>query len=302
MADLYGTSGAIAMGNMRSREVRDFNDRVKKHNEEVTSTIQGLRGQLQTATTIKEIKDQATNLWTAKDIPGKVAEYNKWRANRNATNPTQGSVRRNRTADKPATETPSSEPAPTETPPASEPDTPTTTARPSEPISEGAPNGESVSEIAETSEGSVGKVAKGIVKEGEGMVEEGVLGKAIGKIGVLGSAAQGGMDLYEDIKADKIQGNNTWEKASNVLQIGGSIADIVGTAFPPAKLLGGVLDLASGITDSVGEKLDEDKQSGDLTTEQQQDTETTETTADVERKDPTQIARTGLTAVTGAVQ
>jgi hypothetical protein len=47
----------------------------------------------------------------------------------------------------------------------------------------------------------------------------------------------------------------------------------VGTFFPPAKLVGGVLDLASGITDTVGEKLDEDKQATDLKTQQQQETE-----------------------------
>ena len=76
--DLYGTNGnAIAMGNARMQAVRDFNDRVKQHNSDVADKIQGLREQESTVDTIKQIKDQATNLWTAKDIPGKVAEYNK---------------------------------------------------------------------------------------------------------------------------------------------------------------------------------------------------------------------------------
>ena len=255
--DLYGTNGnAIAMGNARMQAVRDFNDRVKQHNEDVVNKIQGLREQEGTVDTIKQIKDQATNLWTAKDIPGKVAEYNKWRASRNAPNPTEGSVRRTR-------DLPSQEPAPVES----------TTEAGGEAISEGANAGETVSEIAETSEGAGGAVAKGLAKEGEELVEESALGKAVGKVGVLGSTALGGMDLYEDIKTGGIQGNNTWEKASNVLQIGGAVADLVGTAFPPAKLLGGVLDLSSGITDSIGEKLDEDKQSEDLKAEQQKETE-----------------------------
>jgi hypothetical protein len=256
--DLYGTNGnAIAMGNARMQAVRDFNDRVKQHNEDVVNKIQGLREQESTVDTIKQIKDQATNLWTAKDIPGKVAEYNKWVASRNATNPTEGSVRRTRQA--PAAD---AEPAQVES----------TTEAGGEAISEGANAGETVSEIAASSEGAGGAVAKGLAKEGEGLVEKTALGKAVGKAGVLGSAALGGMDLYEDIKSGGIQGNNNWEKASNVLQIGGTVADLAGTFFPPAKLLGGVLDLASGITDSVGEKLDEDKKSGDLTTEQQQET------------------------------
>ena len=262
--DLYGTNGnAIAMGNARMAAVRDFNDRVRQHNEQVNSTIQGLRDAEATTETIKQIKDQATNLWTAKDIPGKVNEYYKWKASRNAPNPTEGSIRSTRQAP-PA----DAEPAPAVTEAGAD-----TTEAGGEAISEGANAGETVSEVAESSEGADGAVAKGLAKEGEDIVEKGALGKVMSKVGVLGSAAQGGMDLYEDIKSGQIQGNNTWEKASNVLQIGGSIADIAGTVFPPAKLLGGVLDLASGITDTVGEKLESDQKSEDLTTEQQQDTE-----------------------------
>jgi hypothetical protein len=257
--DLYGTNGnAIAMGNARMQAVRDFNDRVKQHNSDIADKIQGLREQESTVDTIKQIKDQATNLWTAKDIPGKVAEYNKWVASRNAPNPTEGSVRRSRNL-------PSQEPAPVAE----------TTDPSPEAISENANAGETVSEVAQSSEGAGGAVAKGLAKEGENLVEETKLGKVIGKAGVLGSAALGGMDLYEDIKSDSIQGNNTWEKAGNLLQIGGTIGDLAGTFFPPAKLVGGVLDLASGITESIGDKLDEDKQSEDLKTQQQQETQKT---------------------------
>ncbi len=255
--DLYGTNGnAIAMGNARMQAVRDFNERVKQHNADIADKIQGLREQEKTADTINQIKTQATNLWTAKDIPGKVDEYNKWVASRNAPNPTEGSVRRSRTL-------PSQEPAPVES----------TTELSAEPISEGANSAETVSEVAESSEGAGGEVAKGLAKEGEDLVDKTALGKAVGKAGVLGSAALGGMDLYEDIKSGGIQGNNTWEKAGNLLQIGGTIGDLAGTVFPPAKLIGGVLDLASGITDTVGEKLDEDKEADDLKTQQQQETE-----------------------------
>jgi hypothetical protein len=292
MNDLYGTSGAIALGNMRSKEVRDYNDRVRNHNDNVTNTIQGLKDQAQNITMIKEIKDQATNLWTAKDIPGKVAEYNKWKASLNAPNPTEGSARRSAEAPEATTE-----PAPAVTEAGED-----TTEAGGEAISEGANAGETVSEVAETSEGAGGAVAKGILKDGEGVVEASKFGKFMGKAGVLGSAALGGMDLYEDLKGGKIQGNNTWEKASNVLQIGGSIADLVGVAFPPAKLLGAGLDLASGITDSVGEKLDEDKTSDDLTAQGKEQTETTEKTTQLERQDPSLVATTGLTAVTSRVQ
>lgn len=98
----------------------------------------------------------------------------------------------------------------------------------------------------------------------------GVAGKAAG--GLFG-AAQGGLDIYEDIQAKGIAGNNNWEKAGNLLQIGGAAADVVGMAFPPAALVGGILDLASGAVDEVGEKLDEDKQASDLQTQQASETE-----------------------------
>ena len=258
--DLYGTNGnAIAMGNARMQAVRDFNQRVKQHNDDITDKIQSLKEQESTADTIKEIKTQATNLWTAKDIPGKVAEYNQWVASRNAPNPTEGSIRRVRTKF-----TDIGDGIFTSEGDVTEPS--------AEPVSEGANAGETVSEVAETSDNAV---AKGLAKEGEDLVEDTALGKAVGKVGVLGSAALGGMDLYEDIKSKSIQGNNTWEKAGNLLQIGGTIGDLAGTVFPPAKLIGGVLDLASGITDTVGEKLDEDKQADDLKIEQQKETEQT---------------------------
>jgi len=292
MNDLYGTSSAIAMGNMRSREVRDFNDRVREHNQQVTNQIQSLREAQKSADTIQAIKTQAVNLWTAKDIPGKVQEFNKYYADRaagvtSATNPvanTANNLRKQATSAADGFLDGAK----------------TTTKAVREAVSEGANAAETVSDVAKTAESTVGKGLTTALSGAEGAASKvsGVLGKA----GVLGSAALGGMDLYEDIKGDGVQGNNTWEKASNLLQIGGSIGDLVGTVFPPAKLIGGVLDLASGITDTVGEKLDEDKQASDLKTQQAQETEKTEKISDVQRQDPTQIATTGLTAVTGRTQ
>ena len=174
-----------------------------------------------------------------------------------------------------------------------------------EPVSEGASQGETVSEVADSAEADVGEGLENALK-GSGEEAAETFGKKasglLGKAGVLGSAALGGYDLYEDIKSGKIQGNNDWEKASNILQIGGSLADIAGTFFPPAKLIGGVLDIASGVTDSVGEKVEEDKTSDDLKQEQTEETETDVTGASLEQKDPRLTATGGLTAVTGRVQ
>ncbi len=256
MGDLYGSTGAaISMGNAHMKSVRDFNDRVRQHNFEVADRIQSLRDQEKTTNIIQQAKDQATNLWTAKDIPGKVKAYNDYYANKasgaqtKASNPledTQNTLRESAAGD-------------------------STNMRNA--MSEGQLTEAAGGEAKTALKGADKAVVSGLAKDGENLLNKTKLGAIGEKVGVLGSAAMGGMDLYEDIKSGKIAGNNTWEKAGNVLQIGGAAADIIGTFFPPAKLVGGILDLSSGITESIGEKLDSDKQSDDLKNQQAAETE-----------------------------
>lgn len=308
MGDLYGNSGAIALGNMRTKMVRDMNEKVKKHNDTVQNTIQGLQDQASSAFLTKEIRDQALNLWTGKDIPGKVGEFNKYYADRasakaKGANPVESTQENIAESDN----APKVEDAMTP-----EQETGATDAPAGEPVNEGATQGESVAEVAESAEADVSKGleaslsgAESVAKSGGEAVAKSVGEKAsglLGKAGVLGSAALGGYDLYEDIKHKKIEGNNTWEKASNLLQIGGTLGDLVGTFFPPAKLIGGVLDLASGVTDSVGEKVEEDQKSKDLKAEQQKETQKSTSVAQQEKSTPSLIATTALTATTGRVQ
>ena len=312
MGDLYGNSGAIALGNMRTKMVRDMNEKVKKHNDTVQNTIQGLQDQASSAFLTKEIRDQALNLWTGKDIPGKVGEFNKYYADRasakakkaNPVESTQENIAESDNA-------PKVEDAMTP-----EQETGATDAPAGEPVNEGATQGESVAEVAESAEADVSKGLEASLSGAESAVKTGLkaggeeVAKSVGekasgllgKAGVLGSAALGGYDLYEDIKHKSIQGNNAWEKASNLLQIGGTLGDLVGTFFPPAKLIGGVLDLASGITDSVGEKVEEDQKSKDLKAEQQKETQKSTSVAQQEKSTPSLIATTALTATTGRVQ
>ena len=127
----------------------------------------------------------------------------------------------------------------------------------------------------------VGSAIATAAKSGGGEVAESLGSKVAGGLGKAAGGAFGGamagLDIYEDIKSKGIAGNNNWEKAGNLLQIGGGIADLAGMAFPPLALLGGVLDLASGATEAVGEKLDADKTASDLSKQQQQETEKPDT-------------------------
>ena len=65
-------------------------------------------------------------------------------------------------------------------------------------------------------------------------------------------------------------GDNGWESVGQVAQIGGAISDVVGTAFPPAELLGGALGLVGGIFSDIGEVVDGKKKEADAKEADQQ--------------------------------
>jgi hypothetical protein len=266
MSDLYGSSDqAVALGNMRHRAVRDYNDRIKEHNQQVTTTIQGLKDQVQNNATIKEAQDVAQNLWTGHGMPDKIKAYQDWRAARAQSKAGANTPEDNQAQSQRDTSTTISDDA--ETPAQS-----TTDAAQPEPVDEGSPAGLGTEEEAQT---LTGRIKNGIVrttgisKEG---LEEGLemAGKGATVVGALGV---GGMDLYNEYKSlsegKGLSGDNWEEATGNLLQLGGAVSDIVGTAFPPAKLLGGILDLSAGALDVVGEKLAEGKQEGALDTEGQ---------------------------------
>lgn len=241
MNNIYGTSsGAVSMGNARMNQVRDLNQRIKEHNDSIANQVTQAKDQIQTTQTIKTAKDTAQNLWTGAGMPDKIKSYNEWSNAKTATNPTTQSLSvKDKLFGKIETSAQT---------PESVPDTPPTTA-----LAEGTGTGATALEENATADSKLADGLKGTLTE-EGASK---LGKIAGGAGVLGSAAIGGMDLYNDFKGSPhLTGNNGWEKAGNLLQIGGSIGDVAGTVYPPAKLIGGILDLASGALDEVGEATD----------------------------------------------
>lgn len=264
MQDISNQS-AIANGNARMNSVRELNERIREHNSDVADQIQNAREQLKTANTIAQAQQGAMAVWKGSKMPDAVKAYKDYRAKqagaKEGSNPTSDYENSNK-PDTSATIEDAQTPAQT------------TTEPPPEPVAEGSTTGASISEDVEAT-GS--KLTDGMPKGALTEAGESKLGKIAGAggeaAGTLMSAAVGGMDLYNDIKNHSITGNNWEEKAGNILQIGGSIADVVGTFYPPAKLVGGALDLASGAIDEVGEQLDT-KDSDALTQEQQSETET----------------------------
>jgi hypothetical protein len=292
--DLYGADGnAVAMGNARRQEVRDLNERIKAHNQDIADKISGLKDQEKTTQTLNDLKQAGQSLWTGKGMPDRIKAfndyYNKPDTAKKTGNPTSEETETQRS------NTTSIEDSAETGPPTTEP--------PVEPVAEGSNAGRSVGaeadlvvgEGAGAGEEASSLMSKGLGKlgeEGAEMTMGGLAKSGLKKLGagagIIGEEVQGGIDLYDDIKKGGIAGNNNWEKAGNVLQIGGSIADLVGLAFPPAKLLGGVLDLASAGVNTIGES--EDTTASDKLNQLQQ--QQTEQTIDAPRQEVITTGRT----------
>jgi hypothetical protein len=258
--DLYGVNGdAVAMGNARVQAVRDLNEQIKAHNDNVANQISGLMDQEKTTQKINDAKNLGQSLWTGASMPQRIEAYNDWVAGgKKTTNPITEQVNNIKSQVSSIGEQ-----------------------------AEGTNVGKTITgEISSVAgESGVGAEASSLLKKGMGLAEKGGdlslgglaksgLGKLGSAAGVFGESAMAGVDIYDDIKAGGIAGNNNWEKAGNVLQIGGAVSDLVGTFFPPAKLLGGVLDLASAGVNTIGESEDT-TDSDALKQKQKQETEQT---------------------------
>ncbi len=260
--DLYGTNGnAIAMGNARREQVRDLNERIQQHNTDVANSISEQFDQKKTTEQIRDAQQKAQSMWTGAHMPDKVKKFNDWRTARDSkANPIANESEEQSQAVKDG-----GPPAEVETPEPEAPSAEEINTRSGPAASEAA---EGLEDVAGKSAGAVADIGEeaavaGLKSGAKSALKEGAisgLGKVAGAAGGIMAAAQGGLDIYEDVKAGGIAGNNNWEKAGNLLQIGGSIADIAGLAFPPAALLGGVLDLASSATTEIGETEEEDKE------------------------------------------
>lgn len=263
MNDLYGTSAqAISMGNARTQQVRDMNEKIRQHNSDVADKIQGLRDQEKSNATMLDIERTGKELWAGANMPNKVKAYQDWKAKRQASNPESNS-NKNLGAD--AEEGNPMRQAMSESQLTEEAGQP--------PVNEGSPAGAgAVEETAEVSEGAGSKLAKGMPGVAE-MTEDGL--SKLGKYaGVAGGLAQGTMDVMADFKGGKfhLAGDNTEHKIGGVLNLAGSIADVGGAIYPPLALVGGALDLASGAVNEIGDLVSEDKQSDDLKQKQAQET------------------------------
>ena len=240
--DLYSADTSnIQQGNMRTKDTLERNNMIQSHNTDIANSISNLRGQQ--ATTATEIGgiQAAQQFWGGSKIPSAVSAVKKFSTAASAANPTSSFMT---DAGRRAV-------------------TPTVAA----------------ADGAELTETSAGVFESAGALEGEAAAK--TLGSSALELGgkVLGggiAAGIGGFDLYKDFAAGHVVGDNWEAKTSNILQIGGAVADVVGTVFPPAALLGGVVDVAAGIFGEVGTAKDEKAQQATDTTTQASETQATD--------------------------
>ena len=268
--DLYSNDiGAIQEGNMRSQSVMNANQLVKQHNDDLAGQIASIQSS-QNIGDITEAGKDAFGMYIANNKMGnKMADFKNWKNTQLAANPLNQAKQQ---AQKIMSD-PGSALNKVQNDPAKQ------TLR---------DTGDGIFE----SEGSLEEQSDGIVRRSvkslTGISDEALdsAGKGLGELASVGMA---GMDIYKDIKAGGIAGDNWASKSSNLLQIGGAIADVGGAVFPPLALLGGIADIASGVTGEIGDLMDKGKQ--DQATAQLKQKETQQTQV-LQASAPTSTGRT----------
>ena len=251
--DLYSNDvGAIQEGNMRSQAIMNANQMVKQHNDNLAGQIASLKTQQNIGDVAEAGKDAFGMMIANNKMGNKLQDFRNWQSGQLglASNPVSQAKAQAQ-------------------------------ALLSDP---GSALGKTTTDLKVTDLGdgvfqSEGGESEGIIRKSvkslTGISDEALdtAGKGLGEIASVGMA---GMDIYKDIKAGGIAGDNWASKTSNLLQIGGAIADVGGAVFPPLALLGGVADITAGITGEIGDLIDKGKQDQATSQLQQQQTEKTQ--------------------------
>jgi len=243
--DLYSSDvGAIQEGNMRTKSVLDANQAIKAHNDNVALQIKQLKGQQESQEASSIMGQTTQQFWASGRIPGAAKSFSDFQKGLTdfKGNPTEAAKQA------------------------------------AQKLKNNAPKaGTESADIAEADTAKAGESGEEAVAEagGEELAEGGLSGVAKGLTGVT-AVATGGFDIYKDIQAKGIAGDNWASKTSNILQIGGAIADLGGTVFPPLAILGGVADIAGGVFGEIGAVKDEKKAEKEDATTQQQETQQTQ--------------------------
>ena len=271
--------GDISAGNMRNRAQESANRAVDEHNQILAGQITQLHKNLQDQKsaimeneTLKDVQDGVQAFMGAGAVRNALKNYQEASAKGMTKADALSSAMRQGAEEKRVGQGVEGEVERTANPLST--DKPSASATPEGQSATGssstAPTVEDHESLTVGEGGEGGMLKKGMANT-LGISEE-LSGKVMRGVGAAGSAAQGGYDLYQDIKAGHVVGSNGWEKAGNITQIGASALDMIGVAFPPAEIVGGVSSVVGGGLDAVGEMFEGKKKTKD-TEEQEKATE-----------------------------
>lgn len=109
-------------------------------------------------------------------------------------------------------------------------------------------------------------------KVASGVLGEETAGRLTKGAGLIGSAVSGGLDLYDDIKNDDIQGDNFAKKTENISNVVGGGLDVLSVVAPeigvPLELAGAGAGLVSAFAGAVGDVQDATKTAQKQATEE----------------------------------
>jgi hypothetical protein len=273
--DLYTSNAGLftGNGNMRMKEIDQYNSQVSRVNSEIGDRITGLKEQAKENEFLASGVKAVTSAMAGASYNTKLAEYQKFREAggkgwgiNDAYKGIKSDVQE--VANKVMKTTPEgvvnslreNVVSPMEEHLASRGSI--SLDVPSEPLQEGRGALSQAEHVEQMGSSLVGAVEEG----GEKALA--TTGKWAGKlgtgIGIVGGLASGGMAIADDFKGGfHIAGDNLAEKVANVGQITGAVLDVAGTLAPPLALLGAGIDIVSGIIGGIGnieEGQDKEKQ------------------------------------------
>jgi len=267
--DLYSSNVGSIHGNMRNKARAEYNSHIIDNNNALANTIAGLKEQQKENEYLSSAKNLVSSAYSGGAYATKLAEHKAFteaggsgfgikQAYRNLRANPEGSLEAisNRVVERVNPEGVQQSLSQAQSPldaHVEEHGTPSSEAV-DNPMAEGRAG------VSEAEHGE--EMASSLGREGVSSVEGGAealasTGKWVGRVGkglgIAGGLATGGMALADDFKGGfHIAGHNTAEKIANVGQIIGAGLDVVGTIAPPLALLGGVVDILSGIIGGAG--------------------------------------------------
>jgi len=132
-----------------------------------------------------------------------------------------------------------------------------------EAINAGKIGGETTKTITQATERESSGLMTAVIKKGVGLATAGKIGDAgLSAISEIGGKAigdfSGALDVGKNIK-NLVDGKNIFagESTADKFQEAGAVLDVAGIAFPPAEVVGGLLNLTGGIMSAVTDISDD---------------------------------------------